>query len=123
MLRRVAVVGVLAGCAIPLAAAPASATSTDYVYGDLSAGYGHFESNGDVWSACDTKADGYGIKVDWWVPATGRSDHVWDQGGADGICAVQDVNIGEGYEVDYYVCVTRNGVELSCNQYPAKDWA
>jgi hypothetical protein len=104
--------------ALFISAGSASASSTNYIsYGGYLRGYGTFESYGDHWWACDIRADGYGIRVDWYVGVTGRSGNVYDTGGADNDCGHVNVDIGEGREVFYRVCLLNNGSTIACTGY------
>jgi hypothetical protein len=98
-----------------ISAAPASATSNIYLYylGNYS-GYGEFQSYGDVFTVCDMRADGYGVRLYWSVPATGRTGNVTDSNGANGDCITQNVNIGEGNQVRYRLCLVNNGNVVYC---------
>src|SRR5918998_6839704 len=95
--------------AVGINAGPASASSRLYIG---SSGYGEFQSYGDHWYACDIHTDGYGVRVDWNVPATGRTGNVADTSGNDGNCAHSNVDIVEGREVHYRVCLVNNGVAV-----------
>jgi hypothetical protein len=97
-------------------AGPAGATSGFYYeYAGAYRGYGEFQSYGDHWYACDIATDGWGVRVSWSVPATGRTGSVSDTGGNDGNCAHQNVNIGEGNAVYYRVCLLNNGSVIACS--------
>lgn len=101
--------------AVFASAAPASASSSIYAYyGGYYSAYGEFQSYGDVFTVCDMRADGYGARLYWSVPATGRTGNVSDTNGANGDCSTQNVNIGEGNQVRYRVCLLNNGVAIGC---------
>ncbi len=112
----VAILAALA--AVLISAGPASADSTNYIsYGGYLRGHGTFQSYGDHWWACDVRADGYGIRVDWYVGVTGRSGNVYDRSGADNQCGHMNVDIGEGRDVFYRVCIINDGSTIACTGY------
>lgn len=112
MMKKLAVTAISTIAVLALAAGPASASSTYYLYyGGVYRGYGSFQSYGDVWTVCDERSDGRGVFLEWYVPSTDRYSWVWDRSGADGVCAVQNPNIGEGRTVQYQLCLT-DGVVL-----------
>ncbi len=107
-----------------IGAAPASATSNVYLYyGGNYSGYGEFQSSGDVFHVCDMRADGYGVRLYWSVPVSGRTGDVTDSNGANGDCASMNVNIGEGNQVRYRVCVVNNGNVVYCTDPAQIDYA
>jgi hypothetical protein len=112
---------VVAGLAL---AAPASATSQITVYSNgTAAGVGHFNSSGEIFSACDVKTDGYGVQVNWYVVANpSNSGSVRDGDGNNGNCATQNSSIAEGRAVNYQVCLTDNGSFVACTGW-ARDYA
>lgn len=113
MRRRWAVVAAAAAGLVGLAAGPASASSSYYLYaGGVYVAYGEFQSYGDHWTVCDMHADGRGAFLEWSVPATGRYGSVWDANGAHNSCGTQNVDIGEGRTVQFRVCLTNNGAVL-----------
>jgi hypothetical protein len=115
---KVAFAIVAAMVAVVISAGPAMASSTNYnSYGGVLRGHGTFESYGDHWWACDVRGDGYGIRVDWYVAVTGRSGNVYDRSGADGQCGHMNVDIGEGREVFYRVCIINDGTTPHCTGY------
>ncbi|MFL6162541.1 MAG: hypothetical protein ACJ74U_09945 [Jatrophihabitantaceae bacterium] len=123
MWKRIATVGASAGTLVAVSligAAPASASSTHYATnpdGQSHAGLGQFASVGEWFYACDELADGYGVKVDWHVvdnPSNNGS--AWAQGGS-GSCDSSNATIAEGKAVDYRICFTKNGAEVSCTGY------
>ncbi len=101
------------------AAAPANADSTiDIRTGGTVAGTGHFKSLGEIFTACDTKTDGKGIRIDWYVVANrSNSGSVWDGDGNNGHCATQNASIAEGREIAYRLCFTDNGTTPFCTEY------
>lgn len=110
--------------ALFVSAGSASASSRTYIYWyGIESGYGQFDSYGDWWSACDTRSDGYGVRVLWRVPATGRTGSVADSGGNDGICTFQNVDIGEGRQVRYQVCLQMYGEVFACRADETIDYA
>lgn len=117
---RIALTIAAALAAVFASAAPASASSSIAssslyaYYGGHYSAYGEFQSYGDVFTVCDMRADGYGARLYWSVPATGRTGNVSDTNGANGDCATQNVNIGEGNQVRYRVCLMNNGVAIAC---------
>ena len=118
MFTRIALVGAsvatLAGAALAVAA-PASADSTHW-YSD--AGYGHFASVGENLSACDQKADGYGIIVDWYVEENpSNSGAVHDGNGANNGCVVGNLSIAEGNHILYRVCIANGTTRVACTGY------
>jgi len=122
MLKRKAVLGMavasLAATGLALAA-PASASSQTTIYTNgTAAGVGQFQSNGELFYACDVKTDGYGVQVDWYVVANpSNSGSVRDGDGNNGNCAGQNASIAEGRAVNYRVCLTNNGSEIACLSY------
>jgi hypothetical protein len=119
MLKRVAkiVISVVATLAtIAVGAGSASASSgTYFYYSGAYRSYGEFQSYGDHWYACDIYTDGWGTRVTWSVPSTGRTGSVSDTSGNDGVCAHQNVDIGEGRTVQYRVCAINNGSIVACS--------
>ena len=121
MWKRIAAVGVSAGALVATAligAAPASATSSHYATnpkGQANAGFGEFDSSTNTFYACDTLADSYGVKVDWYVvPYPANNGYVWARGGA-GSCASQQASINPNREVAYRICFTgAGGFEEGC---------
>ena len=127
MFKRVALIGmtasavVISGLAV---AAPASASSVTTVYTNgTAAGRGYFDSNGEHFTACDVKTDGYGVQIDWYVVTnTSNNGSVHDFTGNDGVCVDQNASIAEGKAVNYRVCLTDNGFEIACTAY-VRDYA
>jgi len=122
MWKRIAMVGttvgavVVAGLAV---AAPASASSYVTINTNgTAAGRGYFDSNGEHFTACDLKTDGYGVQIDWYVVSNpSNSGSVRDGTGNDGVCVDQNASIAEGKAVDYRVCLTDSGSEIACTAY------
>jgi hypothetical protein len=125
MWKRIAMVGLSAGTLVAaglVGAAPASA-GTSHAYcvtnpkGQACAGYGEFDDLGEWFYACDELADGYGVKVDWYVvdnPSNNGS--AWDRDGANGNCASSNGTISEGKAVNWRICFTQT-VEVSCTGF------
>ncbi|MFL6163161.1 MAG: hypothetical protein ACJ74U_13135 [Jatrophihabitantaceae bacterium] len=68
-------------------------------------GTAHFASLGEIFTACDKYADGYGISVNWYV-VSNPSNHgeAYDKSGADSQCATSNATITEGRQVAYRAC-------------------
>jgi hypothetical protein len=115
MWKRIASVGISAGALVAaglVAATPANADSTHYATnpkGQTHAGLGQFASRGEWFYACDLLADGYGVKVEWYVVSNpDNNGQAWDQS-SGGDCASSNANVVEGKEVNYRICFTQNG--------------
>jgi hypothetical protein len=121
MFKRLAVVVAAAAAILPFTAGTASASSSYYLYyGGVYVAYGEFQSYGDHWTVCDMNSDGRGAVLFWSVPSTGRTDSLRDTDGYNSSCATQNVNIGEGRTVAYYVCLLNNGSVLGYTCGPTK---
>lgn len=118
MWKRIALAGATLGAVSGLAiagAAPASADNIEVWYGD--AGFGQFISYGDHFYACDRKSDGYGIQVEWYVPAGTAWGSVRDGNGNNGDCFTVNTNLGEERWVKMRTCITNSGYVISCTRY------
>ncbi len=90
------VVGASAALVVGLSAS-AQADSDKQINLPSSRGYMHFHDDGDVFSVCDTKADGYGVTGALWVRnSAGIESRLWtlDDGGDSG-CDKKGENIGQ----------------------------
>lgn len=118
MWKRIATMGTVAGAVLAagfMAASPASADSMNYAAnpdGTPKAGLGEFASYGEWFYACDLRADGFGVKVNWHV-VDNPSNHgtAWDRS-PSGDCASSNASIAEGKQVSYEICFTANGVDV-----------
>jgi hypothetical protein len=124
MIKRLVLTGVaLASLAVTslVNASPASADSTISIWNSdhvIEYGYGHFASDGEIFTACDTFADGKGISVNWYVVANpANHGEAYDNNGADNGCAVSNATITERRDVVYRVCRRDNGAYVFCSEY------
>ncbi len=128
MRRRIATIGIAAGTLMAAAlavAAPASASGTHIILNPngYEAGYGKFVSNGEHFYACDTRGDGYGVRVDWHVVSNpSNAGSAWDRSSTDGVCATDNASIAEGNAVDWRVCLMKDGAYYQCSGY-IRDYA
>jgi hypothetical protein len=94
-----------------MAATPAQAHNGD-MYLSGSRGYGGWNSSHtEVW-ACDTRADGWGVRT-WYRTSNGVIDHVGDANGSAGGCGRESA-AGGGTIVEAQVCTGRNGMDENC---------
>ncbi|HST49368.1 hypothetical protein [Jatrophihabitans sp.] len=131
MWKRIALAGtaaaVMAGAGV-VSAAPASAgTSSGYYIsnpkGQPDSGYGEFDDLGEHFYACDLRVDGYGVQIDWYeVVNPGNHGSLRDVNGANGDCATYNASIAEGHAVNWRICNTDAGTEVSCTGY-LRDYA
>ncbi|MET7780865.1 hypothetical protein ACGFY3_33860 [Streptomyces mirabilis] len=94
--RAAAVVGASAALVVGVSAS-AQADSDKQINLPSGRGYMHFHDDGDVFSVCDTKADGYGVTGALWVRnSAGITSQLWtlDDGGDSG-CDKKGENIGQ----------------------------
>lgn len=103
-------------------AAPANADSTLSIWNDthqILRGTAHFASLGEIFTACDKYADGFGISLDWYV-VSNPSNHgeAYDKSGAnDGKCATSNATITEGRKIAYRICLRDDGAYKFCSDY------
>jgi hypothetical protein len=124
MIKRLLLTGVaLASLAVTsvINASPASADGTISLWNDthqIQYGYGHFASTGEIFTACDTYADGRGVSVNWYVVAN-PSNHgeAYDSNGANNGCATSNATITEGRQIAYRVCRRDSGAYVFCSSY------
>ncbi|MEU2429944.1 hypothetical protein ABZ611_10555 [Streptomyces sp. NPDC007861] len=100
-----------------LATGPAYASqdiaATTVFLGRNPVGYGYFKANGDKLAACDTKADGYGVRATLKGLRTGHVCKSVFVGGA-GRCVTNSSNLPEEQFVQLTVCMVDNGVQFNC---------
>jgi hypothetical protein len=126
MWKRIAMAGTavaaMAGAGLA-GAAPASAGTTHgyYIYnpkGQPNSGYGYFDDLGEHFGACDYRADGYGVQVDWYEAVNpGNHGSVRDVNGANNGCADYNASVAEGHAVHWRICSTDAGTEVLCTGY------
>ena len=109
------------GVALLAGAAPANADGTISLWNSthqILRGTAHFASYGEIFTACDKYADGYGISVNWYVVSNpSNNGEAYDKSGADGQCAVSNGSVTEGREVAYRACLRDNGAYVYCSDY------
>ncbi|WP_207125832.1 hypothetical protein [Actinocatenispora comari] len=112
--RRVLVPLSVAALGLGMMSAPASAS--DYVCTSGCAGEAKFEPVGEHFYIADLKADGHSVVVryvrhDICSPVTGRCqvNLAWNHNGANSVPVDHNMNIAEGVEVDWNVCLGEYG--------------
>lgn len=90
------------------AGAPANAQAT------IPGGYGYFTADGQILTARDTKADGYGVVVMYYrydLAKTGPY-YLWDRDG-NGSSTYRYLNMPYGAEIKLYACPEQDGIILN----------
>jgi len=119
MFKRIALIGAsvatLAGAAFATAG-PAAATNSTHCYSD--AGCGQFYDVGEHLKACDQKADGYGILLDWYVEENVYNNGVvLDNNGANNGCVDGNLDIADNHHIIWRVCISNSGTRVACTGY------
>lgn len=91
--RATLVVGASAALVVGMSSS-AQAITNKTVYLPSGRGYMHFHDDGDVFSVCDTKADGYGVTGNLWNASSANVFSIED--GGDAGCGKHGYNVGFG---------------------------
>jgi hypothetical protein len=101
-LALLAVMSVVAFAGSVVAAPPASAGQNITVW--YGADRGHFQAYGEVVSACDGNADGWGVMVFYYRADQNLNGVVMDRNGSGNGCVKRDLSIPEGVSVRIRLC-------------------
>lgn len=76
-------------------------------------GWGSVLNNHTTVRACDSVADGYGVRTHYWLKS-GASGLVGDANGSESGCGIRDVGTTSNPVVSFQVCAGKNGIDTWC---------
>ena len=112
---RLAVIVAAAATVAVVSASPSFATgSPANAQATIAGGYGYFTADGEILTARDTKADGYGVVVMYYrydLANTGPY-YLWNRDG-NGTSIYRTVHMPYGVEIKLYACPEQDGIILN----------